>query len=110
MQPDNRVITVFAMCFAKTLTTLIMTFKEIRLNKKQFKLFNNDDQFAIFDEEGYGDFEDFNKELDKLYEKYDSIVVTEDNYIYGEKNVKREELSDQADEGYAIALEVTQDF
>ena len=88
-----------------------MTFKEILLNKKQFKLFNNDDQFQLFcDDEGFPDFDDFDIEVDKLYEKYDSIIVTEDDYIYGEKNVNREELSDPADEGYAIALEVTQDF
>jgi hypothetical protein len=99
------------MCFAKTLTTIIMTFKEIRLNKEQFKLFNNDDQFQLFcDDEGFPAFDNFNTEVDKLFEKYDSIIVTTNDYIYGEKNEKREELSDQADEGYAIALEVTQDF
>ncbi len=88
-----------------------MAIKEIKLNKTQFKLFNTDDQFQLFcDDEGMPDFDDFDEEVEKLYAKYDSIIVTEKDYIYGEKNGKREELSDQADEGYAISLEVTQDF
>lgn len=86
-----------------------MNINEITLNKEQFKLFNNDDQFQLFcDDEGFPDFDDFNAEVDKLFEKYDRIVVTENDYIYGEKNGKREELSDQATEGYSIAKEVTE--
>lgn len=86
-----------------------MSQPEIRLNKAQFKLFNDDDQFAIFDEEGFGDFEDFDKEVDKLFDRYDSIIVTQSDYVFGEKNGKREELSDQAYEGYGIALEIIND-
>ena len=81
--------------------------KEIKLNKEQFKIFNNDDQFAIFDEEGYGDYGDFDEEVEKLYAKYDFIIVTENDYIYGEKNGNREEIHDQAYEGYQIAMEIT---
>ena len=88
----------------------LMRNSEIKLNKQQFKLFNQDDQFAIFDEEGGSNFEDFNQEVDKLFKKYDTIIVTENNYIYGEKNGNREELSGQAYEGYSIALEITQDL
>ncbi|MCK5677707.1 MAG: hypothetical protein KAH72_04460 [Flavobacteriaceae bacterium] len=83
---------------------------EIKLDKKQFVIFNDEDQFAIFDEEGYGDFEDFNQEVEKLFKKYDSIIVTKNDYIYGEKNGKRYELNPQAYEGYGIALEIVQDF
>ena len=84
--------------------------KEIKLNKQQFKLFNDDDQFAIFDEEGYGEYDDFEKEVEKLYKKYDFVLITKNDYIYGVKNGKRDELSDQAYEGYSIALEIQQDF
>lgn len=86
-----------------------MDTNEIRLNKAQFKILNDDDQFAIFDNEGYGEYDDFNKELDRLFEKFDSVIVTKNNYIYGEKNGKREELSDQAYESYDIALEIMSD-
>ncbi len=86
-----------------------MNTSEIRLSKAHFKIFNDDDQFAIFDEDGYGEYEDFNKELDKLFEKFDSIIVTKNYYIYGEKNGVREELSDQAFDGYGIALEIVSD-
>ncbi|MEA2104643.1 MAG: hypothetical protein U9P79_08400 [Candidatus Cloacimonadota bacterium] len=85
--------------------------KEIRLNKKQFKIFNDDDQFQLFcDDEGMPDFEDFNEEVEKLFNKFDHIIVTEKEQIIGVKNGKREELSDQAYEGYGIALEIQQDF
>ena len=84
---------------------------ELRLNIKQFTIFNDDDQFQLFcDDEGVPDFEDFNEEVEKLFKKYDSIIVTENDCIYGEKNGKRELLSSQAFEGYGIALEIQQDF
>lgn len=85
--------------------------REIKLSKAQFKIFNDGDQFQLFcDEDGFPNFEDFNQEVDKLYEKYDYICATEEDCIYGVKGGKREELSDQADEGYAIAKEVTEDY
>ena len=87
-----------------------MNIREIKLDKEQFKLFNDDDQFAIFYEEGYGDFEDFNKELDKLFEKFDNIIVTEKDQIFGEKAGKREELHPEAFESYGIALEIVSDY
>ncbi len=83
---------------------------EIRLNKEQFKLFNNDDQFNIFNADGYSEYEDFDKELDKLFEKFDIIIVTENNKILGEKKGKREVLHPDAFESYGIALEIQQDF
>jgi hypothetical protein len=84
--------------------------KEIKLNKQQFKLFNDDDQFNLFcDDDGYGTYENFNDEVDNLFEKYDYIAVSFDDYIYGIKNSKKEELSDQAFDGYQIALEIISD-
>ncbi len=85
--------------------------KEIQLNKAQFKLFNNNDQFQLFcDDNGFPDYENFNKEVEKLFTKYEFVLVSRNDYIYGVKNGKRDELSDQATEGYQIALEVVQDF
>ena len=83
--------------------------KEIRLNKEQFNQFNDSDQFQLFcDEDGFPNYKDFDAEVNKLYEKYDNILITEGDYIYGVKNGKREELSDQATQAYQIALEVTE--
>lgn len=84
--------------------------KEIQLNKKQFKIFNDDDQFAIFDEEGYGEYEDFNEEVEKLFKKFDHIIITKKDQIIGEKKGKREILHPEAYESYRIAFEIQQDF
>jgi len=84
--------------------------REIKLNKEQFKLFNNDDQFNIFNADGYSEYEDFDKELDKLFEKFDIIIVTGNDQILGEKKGKREVLHPDAFESYGIALEIQQDF
>jgi len=84
-----------------------MKHKEIKLNKEQFKQFDEDDQFQLFcDEDGFPNFDDFDEEVDKLFKKYDYICVTEDDCIFGVKGATREELSDQATEGYSIAIEV----
>ena len=78
--------------------------KEIRLNKEEFKLFNDDDQFQLFcDDGGMPDYDNFNEEVEKLYAKYNYIIVTANDCVYGEKNGKRTELSDQATEAYSIA-------
>lgn len=85
--------------------------REIKLNKEQFKIFNDDDQFQLFcDDEGMPAYENLNDEIEKLFEKFDFVVVTENDYIYGEKNGKRKELSAQAFESYGIASEIKQDF
>jgi len=87
-----------------------MPVKEIRLNKDHFKLFNEFDQFQLFcDDEGSPTYDNFEEEVDKLFQKYDYIVVTDNDYIYGVKNNMRDVLSDQSFEGYGIALEVTED-
>jgi hypothetical protein len=85
--------------------------KDIRLNKEQFKLFNNDDQFQLFtDEDGFPAYDNFDDEVEKLFQKYDYIIVTEDDCVFGIKNGKKEELSDQATQGYSIALEVIENY
>ena len=85
--------------------------KKIKLTKTQFSEFNAYDQFQLFtDDDGFADYEDFDEEVDKLYLKFDCIIVTENDYIYGQKNGIRVLLSDQADQGYQIAQEVLEDF
>lgn len=84
---------------------------EIKLNKEQFKLFNDGDQFQLFcDDEGMPDYENFNDEVDKLFSKYEFVLLTKDDYIYGVKEGKKEELSNQATEAYYIAAEVLEDY
>lgn len=57
--------------------------QEIKLNKTQFFVFNDYDQFQLFtDEDGFPNYEDFDEEVEKLYQKYDCNVVTENDYIY----------------------------
>lgn len=85
--------------------------KEIKLTKTQFSEFNDYDQFQLFtDDDGFADYEDFDDEVDKLYQKYDCIIVTENDYIYGQTNGNLELLSDQADDGFLIAKQVIEDF
>lgn len=83
---------------------------EILLNKEEFKLFDQDDQFGFFyDEDGWpteNADEEFDSKVDSLFEKYDYIVVDFQDNIYGLKNGKKElEMSDVI-EAYDIAREV----
>ena len=39
--------------------------------------------------DGFADYEDFDEEVDKLFQRFDCIIVTENDYIYGETNEKR---------------------
>ena len=56
--------------------------KEIKLNKTQFAVFNDNDQFQLFcDEDGFPDFEDYDLEVENLYKQVDYIIVTENDYI-----------------------------
>lgn len=84
--------------------------RELRLNKKQFSIFNDYDQFQIFtDEDGFANYEDLNTEFDKIFQKFDVVIVNEDDYIYGEKNGKRELIMPNAFEAFSIALEIVND-
>lgn len=83
---------------------------EIILNKEEFKLFDQDDQFGFFyNEDGWPTKNatlEFDSNVDELYEKYEYIVVDFQDNIYGLKNGKKElEMSDVM-EAYGIAREV----
>ena len=87
--------------------------KDLLLDKEEFKLFNQDDQFGFFyDEDGWpteNAREEFDSNVDDLYKKFDYIVVDFQDNIYGLKNDKRElEMSDVM-EAYDIAREVKED-
>jgi len=84
--------------------------RELRLNKKQFLIFNDFDQFQIFtDDEGFPNYDDLDAEIDKLFEKFDIVIINENDYIYGEKDGKRELIMPDAYEAFEIALEVLND-
>jgi len=84
---------------------------EILLNKEQFKLFDQDDQFGFFyNEDGWpteNASDEFESNVDELFKKYEYIVVDFQDNIYGLKDGKKElEMSDVM-EAYDIAREVT---
>lgn len=84
--------------------------KEILLNKDEFKLFDQDDQFGFFyDQDGWpteNADDEFDSNVDSLFEKYEYIVVDFQDSIYGLKNGKKElEMSDVM-EAYDIAQEI----
>jgi hypothetical protein len=84
--------------------------RELKLNKQQFVIFNDGDQFQLFtDDEGFPNYDDFDAEVDKLFLKYDCIVIDEEDYIYGEKDGKRELIAPDSFEAFGIALEVLDD-
>ena len=84
--------------------------KEILLNKEEFKLFDQDDQFGFFyDEDGWpteNADDEFDSNVDALYEKYDHIVVDFQDNIYGLKNGKKELEMSGVIEAFDIAREV----
>ena len=84
--------------------------KEITLNKDEFKLFDQDDQFGFFyDEDGWprNNAQDtFDTDIEELYQKYDYISVDINDNIYGVKNEKKELLMEGEIEAYDIAREV----
>ena len=84
--------------------------KEITLNKDEFNLFDQDDQFGFFyDEDGWprNNAQDtFDTDVEELYQKYDYISVDINDNIYGVKNEKKELLMEGEIEAYDIAREV----
>ena len=84
--------------------------KDISLTKEEFKLFNQDDQFGFFyDDEGWPK-EDadimFDSEVDKVYKKYDFVVVDIQDNIFGLNDSVKEVLMQGVIEAYDIAKEV----
>jgi hypothetical protein len=67
--------------------------EDIILNKEEFKLFDQDDQFGFFyNEDGWPTKNasiEFDSNVEALYEKYDYIVVDFQDNIYGLKNGKK---------------------
>ena len=84
--------------------------KAIHLNKEEFKLFNQDDQFGFFyDEDGWP--EDnaelkFDSNVDGLFEKYDYISVDNQDNVYGVKDKATELIMEGVMEAHDIAKEV----
>lgn len=76
----------------------------IKMNKEQFKQFNEDDQFGLI-EDLFEDFEeyDFDNEMDKMFDKYDSICVDRDDNIWGEKEGNLSIIKRQVIESHMIA-------
>lgn len=84
--------------------------KDITLNKAEFKLFNQDDQFGFFyDDDGFprDDAEQtFDTDADRLYQQYELICIDQEDTIYGIKNGKKELIMENVIEAYDIAREV----
>lgn len=82
----------------------------ITLNKEEFKLFDQDDQFGFFyDDDGWpkddAD-ETFDSDVDKLFKNYESIIIDNRDNVYGLKNGNKEIIFESVLEAYTIAREV----
>lgn len=88
--------------------------KEIKLTQEQFLEFDQFDQYGFFYDESGWPTEDADDEFEnnvaELYKKYDFVLVSPDDAVYGVKSGKKELLVEYLDEAYAIALEVLEDF
>ena len=84
--------------------------EDIILNKEEFKLFDQDDQFGFFyDDDGWpkddAD-ETFDSDVDKLFQNYESIIIDNRDNVYGLKNGNKEIIFESVLEVYTIAREV----
>jgi hypothetical protein len=84
--------------------------KDIALNKEEFKLFDQDDQFGFFyDDDGWpkedAD-ETFDSDVDNLFQTYESILIDNRDNVYGFKNGHKEIIFESVIEAYTIAREV----
>lgn len=83
---------------------------EIHLNKEEFKLFDQDDQFGFFyDEDGWpedGAELKFDSNVDELYQKFDYLSVDNHDDIYGSKEGKKDLIMEGVIEAYDIAREI----
>lgn len=84
--------------------------RDIILSKEDFELFNQDDQFGFFyNEDGYprdDAYATFKSDIEKLYQLFDTIIVDEQDNVYGLKDAKKELIMEFATEAYLIAREV----
>jgi len=77
--------------------------KEIKLQRKDFRLMGEDDMFRLFfDELRTGKRKKFSERIDELYKKYDYLSVDINDNIYGVNNGKKDLLHNEP-EAYSIA-------
>lgn len=84
--------------------------EDITLNKEEFKLFDQDDQFGFF----YDDFgfprdnanETFDSDVDDLYKKYDYISIDNKDNVFGLKDGEKELFIEDVIGAYDIAREI----
>lgn len=84
--------------------------EDITLNKEEFKLFDQDDQFGFF----YDDYgfprdnarETFDSDVDDLYKKYDYISIDNKDNVFGLKNGEKELFIEDVIGAYDIAREI----
>jgi hypothetical protein len=83
---------------------------EIKINKEEFLEFNQQDQFQFFYQDNglpYEDtVEDFNENVEKLFQKYDYLLINPEDEIYGIKENTKELIMGLATEAYEIAMEI----
>lgn len=84
--------------------------EDITLNKEEFKLFDQDDQFGFFyDDDGWprdNAQETFESDVDGLYEKYDYISVDNKDNVFGLKDGEKELFIEDVIGAYDIAREI----
>jgi hypothetical protein len=84
--------------------------EEIILNKEEFKLFDQGDQFGFFyDEDGWpkeNADDEFDSNVEELFKKYDSISIDKQDNIYGLKGGKKVTELRDVPEAYDIAREI----
>jgi hypothetical protein len=84
--------------------------EDLILNKEEFKLFDQFDQFGFFyDDNGFpkddAD-ETFDSDVDDLFQTYDSVLVDSVDNVFGFKNGIKELIFESVSEAYSIAMEV----
>ncbi len=108
--PTFHILKVVRNAKAKHTKSRYYIMNEISLNKEEFKLFDQDDQFGFFhDEDGWpteNAAAEFISNVDKLYGKYDYIAVDFQDNIHGIKNGGKELVMGNVMEAYEIAEEV----
>lgn len=84
--------------------------RELKLNRQQFILFNEGDRFQLLsNSDRFDSADDFKTQVDKLFFKYDCIIVNDKNYIYGQKGRKRHLIAQTSFKAFHFALEVIDD-
>lgn len=86
---------------------------DIILNKEEFKLFNQYDQFGFFYDDMGSPKEDadetFDSDIDNLYRQYDSIIIDNNDNMFGLIKGKKELIMQSVIEAYDIAIEIKEE-